>query len=205
MDTDHKVPGLSYAVYPAKFSVRDVRTKIDDPSIQKALRRFYRQDEPTVSVSDIWFECVMKELESFPSETIEAHLKTYSQARLIQQFDRDKPSFIKVDVVLLIALLGIIVTQRAADGVSVPGVDWEGLRRLIALGDTGAICEAQRAIDGDHDWNGLKAQALEMSGISSNARMEAFMPQREPIRPLSSTADGVYPVRSMFFNQGDKA
>jgi hypothetical protein len=209
VNTEENMAGLAGSIYPMKFSANALRSKINDPSIQKALRRFEKSEQPATNVSLTWYECVMKELDAAPEEVIQEHHIMYAEARKALA-EMDNPSWVRVSTELLKTLLSFIVVRRSVEGVTVPGPDWELLRRLIAMGDTGAVCEAQKAIDGEFGWDKSQWDQLNLGvpenvAISSSSRMEAFMPQREPMRPLSSTADGVYPVRSKFFERGEKA
>lgn len=51
------------------------------------------------------------------------------------------------------------------------------------------------------DWDKVRAE-IEKSGLTSSTRMLAVMPQHDPVRALTSTCDGICPVREIYLPKG---
>lgn len=51
------------------------------------------------------------------------------------------------------------------------------------------------------DWDKVRAE-IEKSGLTSSTRMLAVMPQHDPVRVLTSTCDGIYPIREFHSTKG---
>lgn len=46
-------------------------------------------------------------------------------------------------------------------------------------------------------WMAFRDKLLKHTNLKSHSRVLAIMPEREPLRIMSSTCDGIYPVRAL--------
>ncbi|MEG0869615.1 MAG: hypothetical protein RSG77_21560 [Hafnia sp.] len=169
-----------------------MRPTIDDRSIARALDRFRAANAATVSVSGLWLSGLLHGGMDFPVHSLDKHQEIWRAGAKYLYYNTE--SFVEVETAFLITVLEQVAAYRLANGISIPGFDWEAFRQRTGECDPNIVAESQGL-----QWDGLRVMVANIG--MKNTSLMAEMPTRARPQVLSNVCDGIdgiYPVRTLY-------